>query len=569
MASDNSTKKKELWKKNWPDKINPEVTFPYGEVPISTCLANIAKKDPDRAATIFYGAEMTFRQWDDDSNRMANALSKMGYGKGDTAHLYLHNCPQLFVAYMAAMKLGMIVFFADPGFKAFEMKYCLGDSGAQVVFAFDNNYENLQELHKGGVIKDVIVTSFQDVLPEKATLPLHPILTEAKRVFEGTHDFVTLLKENPADPLDVPMSMDEPEVVMYTGGTTGMPKGAVHTHKNALLCGAWAHQVRDLGVDLSPCESVLVFGPLGHVGALSYSFYPACVHGRTSIIMARFDAETVLKAIDQYQIELFVGTVVVIQGLMKHPDFKKYNLKSVKKWLLGEWMVWLTDEIAKEWEAQVGIRPSKWGYGQTETLNVIPDGGRIGREIPFKDKFMMAAIPPIPSFDVRILDFETREDLPFGEKGEIVIKGPARCKYYWNKPKETAESLSPEGWFYSGDIGMLDEEGYLYWFGRKKSLIRVSGFQVSGSEIEMIGRECPHIANICVFPKKHPKKGQVPLAFVELTAGCSVCAEDLTVWYKAHIAAYKVPEIQILDKLPMTPKGSIDMKKLATDFDLQ
>lgn len=185
----------------------------------------------------------------------------------------------------------------------------------------------------------------------------------------------------------------------------------------------------------------------------------------------------------------------------------------------------------------------------------------MGYEISFKDKFMMAAIPPSP-------DFETRQDLPFGEKGKIVIKVPARRKYYLNKPKETDEALSPEGWFYSGDIGMLDEEGYLYWYDRRKSLIRVSGFQVSGSEVEMIGRECPYVANMCVLGKPYKHKGQIPKAFIESKPERAVSADDIVEWFKAHIALYKVPEVEIVEKMPMTPKGSIDMKKLAAYFKL-
>jgi acyl-CoA synthetase (AMP-forming)/AMP-acid ligase II len=175
---------------------------------------------------------------------------------------------------------------------------------------------------------------------------------------------------------------------------------------------------------------------------------------------------------------------------------------------------------------------------------------------------MSSAVPPDEGIDLRIVDFDTREDLPLGEQGEIVIKSPSRCKHYWNKPKETTEAFSPGGWFFSGDVGKLDEDGYLHWYGRKRSLIRVSGFQVAAGEIEMIGRKHPDIANIVVIAVPDEKKGQIPKAFVQLEPGARASGSDIEEWFKKHISTYKVPQVEIRSSLPMTPKGSIDMKEL-------
>lgn len=554
--------KYDLWRKNWPKSIPNKPTFPFGEIPISACLKRYAKENPERTAIFFYGKEITFKEWDEASDKLATALADMGYKKGDRALLCMHNSPQIFITYVAVARLGMIIFTADPGFREFELEYEVHDSGAQVIFCYDQNYEYIERINARSNPKDVIVTSFHDYLPRRPALPLHPIMLPEKRKFPGTMEFLELLEQYPPSPPDTDLSIHEEEVVLYTGGTTGPPKGAVHTHWNTLCSGAFAHQIRDNVPDLEPCESALVFGPLGHVGALSYSLFPACIHGRMSIILARYDATTVLQALEKYKVELFVGTVTVIQDLLKHPSLKEHDLSSVKQWLLGEWMVWLTDDMAKEWERAVGRRPSKWGYGQTETINTIPLGTRIGFELPFKNEFMMATVPPDAGFDIKIVDFETRLELPPGEKGEIAIKSPTTCKRYWEKPKETEASLTPDGWFFSGDIGMLDEEAYLYWYGRKKYLIRVSGFQVSGGEIEMIGRQCPEISNIAVAGIPHPKKGEVPKAFVELVPGSKADAAVIQEWFERHISSYKVPVVEILDQLPLTPKGSIDMKKL-------
>ncbi|MFZ3047384.1 MAG: AMP-binding protein, partial [Desulfatirhabdiaceae bacterium] len=392
---------------------------------------------------------------------------------------------------------------------------------------------------------------------------LPPLMQESERDCPGAIPFKDLLKRpSPSFPA-ADFSMDEEELVLYTGGTTGLPKGAVHTHMNLLRCATFGYQIRDLGRDLSPCDSVLVFGPLGHIGAMSYGLLPSAVHGRTMVILARFDPKTALEAIKRYRIELFVGTVPVAKSLLAQPEFRACDFSSVKMWLTGEWMVWLTSDFASQWRELTGNPLVKWGYGMTEIANVCINATRMGYEVPYKNQFMAGCVPPDSDFGLRIVDFETHEELPFGHKGEIVIKSPGRCTYYWNKPKETAESLSPEGWFYSGDIGMLDEQGYLYWFGRKKYLIRVSGFQVSGGEIEMVGRQCPDIENIGVIGVSHPKKGQIPKAFIQLKAGSTADTGQIARWFKENIAAYKVPEVVIMDELPMTPKGSIDMKKLS------
>jgi fatty-acyl-CoA synthase/long-chain acyl-CoA synthetase len=262
---------------------------------------------------------------------------------------------------------------------------------------------------------------------------------------------------------------------------------------------------------------------------------------------------------------MVVAPIPIYSQLLDNHVFKEYDFSSVKLWEAAEWMVWLTPGFAKKWEDAVGKPLVKFGFGMSEIANVGPSGTRVGYEIPFKDTFLMGAVPPDEGIDIRIADFDTHEDLGLGKRGEILIKSQARCKYYWNKPKETTAALSPEGWFYSGDIGMLDEQGYIYWYGRKKYLIRVSGFQVSPGEVEMIGRKHPDIVNIAVIGIRDEKKGEVPKAFVQLLPGSKATASDIEEWFKKYISTYKVPLVEIRPELPLTPKGSIDMKNLSEE----
>ena len=552
-----------LWRKNWPKGLPTASYFPYGKMPIADYLKRNAEIIPNKIAVNFYGREMTFKEWDESADKLAIALSEMGYKKGDRAVLYMQNCPQYYIAYIAAARLGLIIFPTDVMYKEFELEYVLDDSGANLVIVLDQLYPIVKAVRGKAQIKDVIVTSFSDYLPGEPALPLPKLMTPPKETFPDTLEFLDLLQKYSPDSPQGDITLDELELVLYTGGTTGAPKGCPHSHEHVLLSGTHDAYIRARGRDLSPCQSTLSFLPVSHVGGLSHTLFPSCVDGRSVTLLTRYDPVTVMQGIDRYSIELFVATVPIYQELLEHPAFQEYDLSSVKLWKAGEWMIWVTPEFSKRWADAVGTPLVKWGYGVgTEMLNVLTTGTRLGYEIPFKDTFMMGTIAPDEGIDIKIVDFDTHKELPVGQQGEIAMKSPGLIKYYWNKPEESKKELTEDGWIYSGDIGKLDEEGYIYWYGRRRYLIRVSGYQVSPGELEMIGRRNPAIAKIAVVGIPDKRKGEIPKAFVELAPEVKTTAAELEQWFKKHIAAYKVPKVEIRSELPLTRKGSIDMKKL-------
>jgi long-chain acyl-CoA synthetase len=548
-----------VWRKNWPSGVPTTATLPYGHIPIADCLK---KQVPEKTAMIFYGREVSFKEWDETADRLATALADMGYKKGDSALFYMYNSSQWAIAYIAAARLGLIIFTADPGYKEYELEYEVVDSGAKLIFCFDQNYPVVEAIRERTGIKDVVVTSFWDYLPSEPTLPLHPTMTPPKQTFPNTLEFLDLLQKYAPNPPKVDINMDEEELVLYTGGTTGPPKGCVFTHGNTLKSGCHVYQL-EVGHDLTPLDSFLLPTPLTHIAALWYGLFPSCIYGRRMVILARYDPIAFLQAIEKYKVEGAGGATPIFEMLLKDPALKEYDLSSVKYWVAGEWWIWITPELIKRWQDAVGKPIIKAGYRLTEVANVGCPGNRVGYEIPYEDVFIDGVVPPDEGIDVKVVDFDTREELPLGQQGEIVIKSPARCKYYWNKPKETAELLGPEGWLCTGDIGKIgDEDGYIYWYGRKGSLIRTSGFQVTPGEVEMIGKRNPDIFDIAVTGIPDEKKGQVPKAFVQLVPGSKATAADIEEWYKKNIATYKVPKVEIVPEFPRTPKGSIDLGKL-------
>lgn len=548
-----------LRKKNWPSCMPTQSTYPFGRVPAADYLKKHAENTPGKTAIIFYGREVSFREWDESSDRMATALADMGCRKGDALTIYMPNCPQCFIAYTAAARLGMIIFPADSVLKEYELEYHINDSASKVVFCFDQNYPVVKSIKEKTGIRHIIVSSFSDFLPAEPALPLLPIMTEAKQTFPEPMEFLDLLRKYPPNPPKVDIDMDELELVLYTGGTTGPPKGCMHTHETLLKAIVNVNQL-----DMPGGACGVVFAPFAHTAGAA-NVTSLSTSGGTLVMFTRLDPFVLLQAIEKYRIDSII--LPIFKFYLAQPELlKRYDLSSMKYWVGHEWLHRLTPEDAKKWEELLGKPLVKWGYGMAElTGGPIAAGSRIGYEVPFKDPFIMGAVPPDEGGDVKIIDFDTREELPPGRQGEIVLKAPWLCKGYWKKPEETARSFTPDGWFYTEDIGMLDEEGYLYWFGRKKYIIRTSGFQVSPAEIETIGMKCSDIAKIGIIGIPHEMRGEIPLAFVELKPGSKATEAEIESWFKDHVASYKVPKVEIRQELPVTLVGKVDVGKLSKE----
>lgn len=533
-----------IWLKSWPKDIPRSLVFL--EKPLPEFLRENARLKPDKVAINFYGREISFRELDTRTNQLAAALIDFGLKKGDRVSLFLENSPQFIIGYYAILRAGGIVVAANPMFKEEELAYEIRDSGAKILIAQDILYPKAGKIRQEAGISHVILTSYSDFLPSRPKLPLHPSMQAAKMRFPESLDLLELMDRYAAKPVQATLNLkEELALLQYTSGTTGLPKGAMISHYSLLFntVGSVTWQaVRETDVVLS----VL---PFFHVTGMIHSMNNPIYTGTTNVMLSRFDAETALKAIHEFRCTSWTSITTMNVAVVNFPDVDKYDLTSLKRSLTGGAPV--PGEILEKWRKKVGPELSE-GYGLSETISqthmnpvYTPKYGSIG----------------LPSFDMecRIIDLETGQDLPQGKEGELLVKGPTVMKGYWNRPEETQEVLR-EGWLSTGDIARVDEDGYFYIVGRKKDLIKASGFSVFPAEVENFLYGHPAVKEVAVVGVPDPYRGENIKAFIVLKPEYQNMVEKQEVvdWCREKMAAYKYPRIvEFIEELPKTASGKV------------
>jgi len=540
---------KEISLKSWPPGVPTEAQYPLGKVPLAEYLKMRAKEHPDKPAIIFYGHTITYRELDEASNRVANYLLQQGVKKGDRVALFLLNCPQYHIAHYAAWKIGAVIAPCSPLFKEMELEYELNDAGVETLVTLDVLYPVAQKILGNTSVKRVIVSNLNDFLPEEPTLPITDVMKIKKSPIPGTVDLMDILTTGDATPPAVKVELDDLALLQYTGGTTGLPKGAMLTQFAALFKSATC---MTNARTVSPDTISLAIAPIFHIAGMLGNVDAPIFAGATVVLLIGFDPETTMAAIEKYKVSYFTATVPMNVGLMNHPKVSQYDLSSLRLTLTMSFGITLTAEIAKQWaEVTKGgiLVEASYGLSETHTFDCF---------VPLhKIKYGVCGIPNAET-DIRIFDFDDHtKELPIGEEGEIAVKGPANFKGYWNKPEATAETLI-DGWVFTGDVGKFDEDGYLAFLGRRKEMIKVSGFSVFPEEVELLLCKHPAIAQAAVIPKPDPHKGEVIKAFIILKPGATATAEEIQAWSKENFSSYKVPAvIEFTDSFPMSGAGKV------------
>jgi len=538
-----------IWKRHWPAGID-EAAIRLPERTLAEILKDNARRAPGKPAIVFYGREVTFGELDEASDRFAGWLHRRGFRPGDRLAIFLENCPQFAIAYYGGLKAGAINVCLNPMHKATELEHEFQDSGARALVTSDQAYPVVESIRGKTALEDVAVTAYRDYLPAEPTLPVPPSFLEPGRRWPETEDFATVVRTAPALPTPVPRRRDDTALLQYTSGTTGVPKGAELTHGNITAnC-----ELQRVYIGLHEGDVPLGVLPWFHITGMECQMNMMAYSGATLVALGRFDLETVLRAIQHYRCTLTTLIATINVAIVNFPKTKEYDLSSLRACFSGGAPV--PAEIARRWEAITGYRLIE-GYGLSETTaptHVNP---------PHRPKYGTVGVP-LPLTDAKIVSLEDgRTELPMGQSGEIVVRGPMVMKGYWRRPDATAEVLR-DGWFYTGDIGRVDEEGYFTIEERKKDMIKASGYSVFPAEVESIMYRHPAIAEVGVVGVPDPYRGENVLAFVVLRpdARGRVTAEQIVEWCRAEMAVYKAPrEVRFVETLPKTASGKI-LKRL-------
>jgi len=551
----------QLWKKNWPEEVPRAPHYPFGEVLLTDYLRKWAELTPDKPCIIFYGKELTFKQLDDLSSRFASFLAAKGLKKGDSVAVFLPNCPQFHIVFFGILKLGCIHVPANPMFKGQELLYELNDTGAQVIVTLDQLFPIVQAVQSETSLREVVTTSFADFLPGKPTFTVHETLLAPKRACPGTTDLMTMLAEQNPDFPEVAVSLDDIAALNYTGGTTGMPKGCEHTQRDMIYTAA---TTATFGFRLTADDVALVYLPIFWIAGEDVGVIMPVFTGATHIMLARWDAKAMLEAIDHYRPTFTGGIVDNIVELIERRDIGKYNLTSLKDTAVSSFIKKVNLEYRRRWKELTGcgtLREAAYGMTETHTMDTFTTGLQ-GDDMDLKSRPVFCGLP-MPGTEFKICDFETGELVPLGSEGEIAIRTPSLLKSYWNKPEATEKALK-NGWLYTGDIGMIDEEGYIHFLGRRKEMLKVKGMSVFPSELEILISRHPAVEGSGVIGKPDTEKGEAPVAFIKLRpeyAG-KITEAEIYQWCRENMAAYKVPEIIIVDAFPLTATGKIKKEEL-------
>ncbi|GKV65220.1 MULTISPECIES: AMP-binding protein [unclassified Sporosarcina] len=521
--------------------------------PLHEYLRKNASKHPEKVAIIYYGKKITYKDLDIYSDRLAQFLSLQGLRKGDSVGLYMQNCPQYIISHFAIQKIGGVVGPCNPMFKEWELEYELNDLNAKALITLDNQYPVFKNIKSKTQVENVIVTNYMDMLPE-IPYPDFPETTIEKCTFAEVHDFMEIIVED-SQSVELPnINIDMSEdvgLVVYTSGTSGEPKGAMLTYKNTEFKTRCVIETYNYSDD----DLVLGVMPIFHIAGMLVGMTSPIMAGATTVLLTRFDPMSVLQAMETYGVTVAYTTTPMIVEMIKQAgsSSEKPNLESLRLNLGTSFGIQVTKEISDEWEAVSGVPLFEFAYGMSETHTadtlMPPEAikyGSFGK----------------PTFETQIKIVNVEESgkvLGVGESGEIVIKSPSVFKGYMNSPEATSQSLI-DGWFYSGDIGKIDADGYLYFLGRNKEMIKCSGYSVFPEEVEKMLNKHPKVNQTAVIGIPDSVRGESVKAFVVLNKGeeGSITEEELITWSKEKMAAYKYPrEIEFMESLPQTSTNKI------------
>ena len=535
-----------VWHKFYDSAVPPSLQ--YDPLVLSERLERSAVAYPDATALVFLGARLTYRQLKDQVDRLATALAGLGVRKGTRVAIHLPNLPQTVIAYYATMAVGGQVVMTNPLYVERELEHQWNDAGCEVAFTADFLYATrLKHIRNRLPVQDYVIASIPEYLPfplrQLAPLKLRrmkPPTIARVAPGPGVHFFRKLVSATEPELPAVRVGLDDVAALQYTGGTTGVSKGAMLTHRNlsnnVQHCLTWLHCPHGSEVVLSAL-------PLFHVFGMTVCMnFPIGAAATMVLLPNPRDIPELVKAVAKEHVTLFIGVPAMFNAINQYPGIEHKGIRSVKACFSGS--APLPMPVLERFEQLTGSHIVE-GFGLTETSPVTHinpmEGLRKAGSIGI----------PVPDTDCKVVDIETgTRELPPGEPGELLIKGPQVMAGYWNMPDETANVLH-DGWLSTGDLATQDENGYFRIVGRKKDMILASGYNVYPDEVDGVLLSHPAVLEAATIGVADPKRGESIKSFVVLKPGEHATAEQIIAYCRSNLAAYKVPRtIEFRDALP-------------------
>lgn len=547
------------WLKMYDSGVPERIDYP--QVPVFHFFDAAAQKYPGLACTVFRDDVVTYAQMSGLVNRLAAALAALGVKKGDRVGLFLPNLPQFVLAFYAVLKAGGVVVAMNPQYKQRELEYQAADAGVEVLIGLSSAYELFQVVRPRTRLRTVILTNIEDAFEmagwaegrEPQAPPAAPTLAP------GDAWLGPLIARQPVGArVEALVGADDVAVFQYSGGTTGIPKGAVGLHRNLV---ANSLQFRRWLVGLEEGqETALLAIPMYHVYGMVVGMSVSILLGAKMVLIPDpRNLPDLLANIEKYQASFFPGVPTMYALINQNPDVQagKYNLRSVRACISGS--APLLKEVREQFEGLSGAKLME-GYGLSEAPTATHCNPMFG------EKRSGSIGLPLPDVDCQIVSLEDGvTPLPPGEIGELALRSPQVMKGYHNRPEETEEALRG-GWLHTGDIARMDADGYFYIVDRKKELIKVSGFQVWPREIEEVIAGHPGVLEVSVAGIPDPIRGEAPKAWVVLRQDAEVSAEEIRALCEEALVYYKVPvEVVFIDALPRTMVGKVLRRELVRE----
>ena len=549
----------------WPKRLPHKLTAPQTSLWMNLQIS--AMRFPNKLALVFMGQQWTYSQLQHQAEVIASALSKMGVQKGDRVVLDMQNCPQLVITHFAILRLDAVVVPVNPMNRMEELKHYILDPDTKVAVTTADLATELaaasNALPKDQQLKNLLVTQFTDVFDADKAGPTE--LPEAWRDWLGTrHALPTLdngqvhawaeAMQTAIDLGPITAQPDDLAVLPYTSGTTGLPKGCMHTHgtimHNAMSSGIWASG--------TPENVTLCVVPMFHITGMVSVMHASIFIGATLVLMPRWDRDLAGRLISKWKITHWTNIPTMVIDLLGSPNMGQFDLSSLVN--IGGGGAAMPEAVAQRLLDQFGLKYIE-GYGLTETA--APSHSNP----PDAPKKQCLGIP-FMSVDARVVDPETLKELAQGESGEIVMSGPQVFKGYWKRPDATASAFferDGKSFFRSGDMGRIDEEGYFFMTDRLKRMINASGFKVWPAEVEALMFKHPAIQEACIISTKDAYRGESVKAVVVLrgTHKGQVTEQDIIDWCRDTMAVYKVPRVvEFIDALPKSGSGKVMWRAL-------